>query len=187
MTTSVETLGDGRRASGRISRLSEQVRSVRSRSTGFRYDRLMLFVGGLLMPLGIIFIILGWAGAARTPLPFEQNDYLISGGILGLAMVFAGGFLYFGYWQTVRINESRAQTRQIANSLARVEALLAGGATVDDRGKAVPAPKRYVATPSGSIFHLPDCAAVADRSDLREVNPSRTQLKPCRICNPLDD
>jgi hypothetical protein len=177
MTTSVETLGDRASASGRISRLSEQVRSVRTRSTGFRFDRLMLIVGGLMMPLGIIFIILGWAGAARTPLPFEQNDYLISGGILGLGLIFAGGFLYFGYWQTVRI----------ANSLARVEALLAGGASVDDRGKAVPAAKRYVATPSGSIFHLPDCAAVADRTDLREVNPARTQLKPCRICNPLND
>jgi hypothetical protein len=187
MTTSVETLGDRGAASGRISRLSEQVRAVRTRSTGFRFDRLMLIVGGLMMPLGIIFIILGWAGAARTPLPFEQNDYLISGGILGLGLVFAGGFLYFGYWQTVRINESRAQTRQIANSLARVEALLAGGASVDAKGKAVPAAKRYVATPSGSIFHLPDCAAVADRRDLREVDPARTQLKPCRICNPLND
>jgi hypothetical protein len=185
MTTSVEALGDRSTSESRISRLSEQVRTVRTRAAGFGFDRLMLIVGAVLMPLGIIFILFGWAGAARTPLPFEQNDYLISGGILGLALVFAGGFLYFGYWQTVRINESRAQTRQIAASLARVEALLAGGATVDDRGKAIPAPRRYVATPSGSIFHLPDCAAVADRNDLREVNPDRTSLKPCRICDPL--
>jgi hypothetical protein len=138
------------------------------------------------MPLGIVLILFGWAGAARTPLPFEQTDYLISGGILGLGLTFVGGFLYFGYWQTVRINESRAQTRQLANSLARVEALLAGGASVDDSGRAVPAPKRYVATPSGSIFHLPDCPTVAGRSDVKEVNPDRTSLKPCRICNPLD-
>jgi hypothetical protein len=185
MTTSVETLGDRGTAESRISRLSDQVRSVRTRASGFAFDRLMLIVGAILMPLGVVFILFGWAGAARTPLPFEQNDYLISGGILGLALVFAGGFLYFGYWQTVRINESRAQTRQLTNALARVEALLSGGATIEEGGKAVPAPRRYVATPSGSIFHLPDCAAVADRSDLREVNPDRTSLKPCRICNPL--
>lgn len=186
MTTSVETLNDRGAAAGRISKLSERVRSVRTREGGLPYDRLMLVLGGVLMPTGIIFILLGWAGAARTPLPFEQNDYLISGGILGLGMVFAGGFLYFGYWQTVRINESRAQTRQLANSLARIEALLAGGASVDDRGKAIPAARRYVATPSGSIFHTPDCAAVADRTDLRDVDPARTALKPCRICNPLN-
>lgn len=188
MTTSVETLGDGGgTAASRISRLSERVRTVRTRTSGFRFDRLMLIVGAILMPLGVILILFGWAGASRTPLPFEQNDYLISGGILGLGLIFAGGFLYFGYWQTLRINESRTQTRQLASALARVEALLAGGASVDDRGKAVPAPRRYVATPSGSIFHLPDCAAVADRHDLREVNPTRTSLKPCRICNPLGD
>jgi hypothetical protein len=187
MTTSVETLSDSGSAAGRITRLSEQVRTVRTRANGFGFDRLMLVLGGVLMPLGVVLILLGWAGAARTPLPFEQNDYLISGGILGLGLIFAGGFLYFGYWQSVRINESRAQTRQLANALARVEALLAGGATVDAAGKAVPAPKRFVATPSGSIFHLPECPAVADRTDLREVDPDRTSLKPCRICNPLSN
>jgi hypothetical protein len=191
MTTTVETLGASNSgepgtAAGRIDRLSGQVRGVRTRAAGFGFDRLMLVAGGILMPLGIVLILFGWAGASRTPLPFEQTDYLISGGILGLGLTFVGGFLYFGYWQTVRINESRAQTRQLANALARVESLLAGGATVDDRGRAVPAAKRYVATPTGSIFHLPDCAAVADRSDLREVKPARTTLKPCRICNPLD-
>ncbi|HVY10550.1 MAG TPA: hypothetical protein VHB18_10450 [Mycobacteriales bacterium] len=186
MTTSVESLGDRPAAAGRINRLSDQVRTVRTRAAGFGFDRAMLIAGGILMPLGVVLILLGWAGASRTPLGFEQTDYLISGGILGLALVFAGGFLYFGYWQTVRINESRNQSRQIVTALARVEALLAGGATVDEGGKAIPAPRRYVATPSGSIFHRPDCAAVGDRRDLREVDPDRTSLKPCRICNPLD-
>jgi hypothetical protein len=138
------------------------------------------------MPLGVILILLGWAGAARTPLPYEQNDYLISGGILGLSFVFAGGFLYFGYWQTVRISESRSQSRQLTAAIDRLEALLSGGAGIDKSGRAVPAPRRFVATPSGSIFHSPDCPTVAGRSDLKQVDPSRTSLKPCRICNPLD-
>jgi hypothetical protein len=186
MTTSVETLGERGSTTGLMGRLSEQVRGVRTRATGFRYDRLMLILGGILMPVGIILIILGWAGASRTPFAWEQMDYLISGGILGLGLVFAGGFLYFSYWHTVRINESRAQTRQVVAALGRVEALLAGGATTDDTGRAVPAPRRYVATPSGSIFHRPDCAAVAGRDDVKDVNVERTSLKPCRICNPLD-
>lgn len=186
MTTSVETLGERGSSAGLIDRLSEQVRAVRTRASGAGFDRLMLVAGGILMPAGIILILLGWAGAARTPFAWEQTDYLISGGILGLGLVFAGGFLYFSYWNTVRINESRSQTRQVVAALARVEALLSGGAAVDDGGRAIPAPRRFVATPSGSIFHKPDCAAVAGRSDVKEVNVERTSLKPCRICNPLD-
>ena len=145
MTTSIETLGE-RGSDARIGRLSDQVRAVRTRATGFGFDRAMLVVGGLFMPVGIIFILLGWAGASRTPLPFEQTDYLISGGILGLALVFTGGFLYFSYWNNVRINESRTQTRQLIAALGRVESLLAHGATVDDSGRAVAAPRRFVAT-----------------------------------------
>jgi hypothetical protein len=186
MTTSIETLGERGSAAGLVSRLSEQVRAVRTRASGFGFDRLMLVAGGLLMPVGVILILLGWAGAARTPFAWEQTDYLISGGILGLALVFAGGFLYFAYWNTVRINESRAQTRQMIAALGRVEALLSGGAGVDESGRAMPAPRRFVATPNGSIFHRPDCAAVAGRSDVKDVNVERTSLKPCRICNPLD-
>lgn len=187
MTTSVETLGERGSATGLMGRLSDQVRAVRTRASGFGYDRLMLVAGAVLMPVGIILILLGWAGAARTPFAWEQTDYLISGGILGLALVFAGGFLYFSYWNTVRINESKAQTRQVVAALGRVEALLSGGAGVDEAGRAIPAPRRFVATPSGSIFHRPDCAAVAGRSDVKDVNVERTSLKPCRICNPLDN
>ncbi|HVU61593.1 MAG TPA: hypothetical protein VHD58_08055 [Mycobacteriales bacterium] len=186
MTTSVETIGERGSAAGLMGRLSEQVRTVRTRTSGVGFDRVMFVAGCVLMPLGIVLILLGWAGASRTPFAWEQTDYLISGGILGLALVFAGGFLYFSYWNNVRINESRNQTRQIVSALGRLEALLAGGATVEEGGRAVPAPRRFVATPSGSIFHRPDCAAVAGRTDVKDVNIERTSLKPCRICNPLE-
>jgi hypothetical protein len=194
MTTSTETLGDragrGQSTSGRMSRLSEQVRTLRTRAAGSNLDRFMLIVGGILMPFGIVLIILGWAGASRTPLPFEQNDYLISGGILGLALVFAGGFIYFAYWQTIRIRESRVQTKALTDALARVEALLAGGTVETDAGTIVAASapsQSFVATPNGSIFHRADCAAVSGRTDLKRIDAETTTLKPCRICQPLAD
>lgn len=193
MTTSTELLtdrsGTGGSASGRMSRLSEQVRSIRTRASGANLERFMLVVGGVLMPLGVVFILLGWAGAARTPLAIEQNDYLISGGILGLALVFAGGFIYFSYWQTIRIRESRSQARDLADALARVETLLSGGTVTTDEGAIVAAAapaQSFVATPNGSIFHRSDCAAVSGRDDLKTVDPSNTRLKPCRICTPLE-
>jgi hypothetical protein len=167
----------------RFARLTTQVRRLRTRAWLGSNDRWMLVVGGLLMPLGGVLILLGWVGASRTPLPFEQTPYLISGGLLGLGLVFAGGFVYFAYWQTVRIRESREQTQQLVTSLGRLEALLqaTGAATADG------AIGTYVATATGSIFHRQDCTVVAGRTDLRRVDPERDGLAPCRICDPLAD
>jgi hypothetical protein len=184
MTTSTETLGSNS-AAGRIERLSDQVRQLRTRAATGNLDRWLLIGGGILMPLGIVFILLGWAGAARTPLPFEQNDYMISGGLLGLGLVIAGGFTYFAYWQTVRIRESRVQAHELTAAIGRLEGLLSGGVAV---GGGIEAPTQtFVATASGSIFHRPDCAAVSGREDLSKVDFRNTKLRPCRICTPLDD
>jgi hypothetical protein len=195
MTTSTVTGTTAHREprAGRYTRLGEQVQRLRTRAGAGELDRWMLIIGGILMPLGALLIILGWVGASRTPLPFEQNDYLISGGLLGLGLLIAGGFVYFGYWQTIRIRESRQQARQLTDGLARLEALLGGGATAAAvrpspsgtaaRGQADGA---FLATPSGSIFHRPDCPVVAGRSDLNRVDPAHTRLEPCRICTPLE-
>jgi hypothetical protein len=151
-------------------------------------DRLPVFLlvaGAICMPLGLIVVLLGWWGAAHTPFGFEQTPYLISGGILGLALVVAGGFVYFAYWQTLRVRESREQTEAVTDALARLEALLASGATTTG-GTSAGVTAGFVATPSGSIYHRPDCTVVAGRTDLAPVNPARTKLEPCRICNPAE-
>lgn len=189
MTTSTGTVSDkpgfADSAASRITRLSEQVRQLRTRAASGNLDHWLLISGGVLMPLGVVLILLGWAGASRTPLPFEQNDYLISGGLLGLALVIAGGFTYFAYWQTVRIRESRIQASDLTGAIGRLEALLSGGAAI---GGALAAPgQTFVATASGSIFHRPDCPAVISRDDLSKVDAATTKLRPCRICTPLDD
>ncbi|HET7311574.1 MAG TPA: hypothetical protein VFJ17_09635 [Mycobacteriales bacterium] len=168
----------------RFARLTSAVRGLRTRTWMGSPDKWLLIVGGVLMPLGILLIILGWVGASRTPLPFEQTPYLISGGLLGLGLVFAGGFVYFAYWQTVRIRESREQTQQLVASLGRLEAMLQAGGVAGADGATT---ATFVATSNGSIFHRQDCTVVAGRSDLRRVDPDRDGLAACRICDPLDD
>lgn len=187
MTATTESLGDRRTSAGatsRIDRLAEQVRQLRTRASQGNLDRWLLIVGGVLMPLGILLILLGWAGASRTPLPFEQTDYLISGGILGLALTIAGGFVYFAYWQTVRVRDSREQSRQLLDAMGRLEILLGNG--VGAGNEAAAPTQSFVATANGSIFHRPDCAAVNGRDDLHRVDATTTRLRPCRICTPLD-
>src|SRR5690242_12642308 len=70
-------------------------------------DLVLLVAACILFPLGVALILLGWSGAAHTGKLYDQIDYLISGGLLGLALAGAGGFAYFGYWLSRQLDESR--------------------------------------------------------------------------------
>jgi len=101
----------------------------------------MLVGGGTMVPLGIVFVLLGWFGASRSVLVFEQIPYLISGGVLGLALVFGGGFTYFAYWLTVMVRESRSARAEMTAVLLRMETLMqtaAQPAPRTTRGAAAP-------------------------------------------------
>jgi ABC-type branched-subunit amino acid transport system substrate-binding protein len=57
----------------------------------------------------------------------KQMPYMVSGGLLGLALVVAGGFCYFGYWQTQVVRAVRrdaADVRTMKESLQHIETLL---------------------------------------------------------------
>ena len=55
-------------------------------------------VGSLLIPLGVVFILLAWYGAAHAKVDQGQIPYLISGGLIGLGCMTVGGFLFWGHW-----------------------------------------------------------------------------------------
>ncbi|HEX4190251.1 MAG TPA: hypothetical protein VHZ06_04590 [Marmoricola sp.] len=79
---------------------------------------LVLFVAGaILLPAGLIVIGLGWYGTAHTAYEYQQNTYLISGGILGLGITFVGGFLYFGAWLARIAADQKDSQRQLAETL----------------------------------------------------------------------
>ncbi|MGV3759735.1 MAG: hypothetical protein ACO1PW_09370, partial [Actinomycetota bacterium] len=80
-------------------------------------ERILMVAGGVIAPLGIIVVLLGWWGAAHTPYVFEQVPYLISGGLLGLAMVFLGALFYFTHWITQLVKEQRAQSAAVLEAL----------------------------------------------------------------------
>src|SRR5882672_1527400 len=75
-----------------------------------RGPRALLVLGAVLQPLGGALILLGWTGAASSTDVWEQVPYMISGGLLGLGMIVAGGFCYFGYWQTEMVVALRRQS-----------------------------------------------------------------------------
>src|SRR3954451_11886053 len=88
------------------------------RELWYRNLQVILFTtGALLMPLGIFAIFLGWYGVAHTKYQYDQLPYVVSDGLLGLALVFLGGFLYFGAWLARIGSEQRDSSRQLADAM----------------------------------------------------------------------
>jgi CHASE3 domain sensor protein len=165
-------------------RLARAMSSLRTRTKATDAARVLLIVGSIAAPLGLVFIYLGWVGASRTPNLYEQIPYSISGGMLGMGLVFAGGFAYFAYWMTQLVRATQRSTAETRAVLERIESLLSGGAGTSSMVADLVPQQTYVATAKGSLYHRPDCASVAGRKGLKKVDPAKTSLSPCRICNP---
>jgi hypothetical protein len=137
-------------------------------------DRYFQIAGGMLVGIGIVAIVAGWYGAAHTTRVWRQTPYLMSGGLLGVALVFIGGFGYFAYWLTRIVEQGSRQTailERIEESMRRQAELQHGDSTL-------------VATQAGTV-HRPDCPIVAGKSDgVRRVSATEPGLQPCRMCEP---
>ena len=194
MTATAEILVESDRdATTRHASLAGAVRRLRTRAGGDDGAKPLLLIGGILLPLGFVFIILGWAGASRTVNDYEQLPYAISGGMLGLAMVFAGGFTYFAYWLTQLVYATRRDAADSRVVLERIEVLLASGAAVavatggagtTSSRSAAASGATFLATQTGTMYHRADCPAVAGRDKLRKVTGDEAGLTPCKICEP---
>lgn len=152
-------------------------------------DAILAAVAAVLLPLGLFVIILGWYGAAHTPYLFEQVPYAISGGMVGLGLVIAGGLLFFGSWiargsaaQQATSDVMIALLQEIRDELAlRPEEPAPRQAKGSARNGSA---TKLVATATGSMIHRPDCSVVTGRGGLRNVTES-SGLQPCGLCDPL--
>lgn len=181
-------MADNGNGAERAEKLKHDVSRMRSRSSGgFPMDKWLMFVGAALVIIGIPVIVIGWYGASRTPYVFEQVPYLISGGLLGLALAVVGGLFYFAYWLTRQVQETRRQADHTAAALGEIRDLLAGSAIASSGRAAAHATGNgsFVATEKGTMFHRPDCVVVKGRDDLRAVDPDAEGFEPCKICEPL--
>jgi len=170
-------------------RLAQGVGKLRSRSERDElWERVFLFGGGVLLVGGFAAIVIGWFGTSHTALTFEQTPYLISGGLLGLGLIFTGAFSYFAYWLTRMVREtreSRDEATKAFKTMTEMAELLAAILREDEVNSTRLGDGRFVATLSGSMFHEPDCAVVAGRRDLRRVSGREPGMEPCRMCNPV--
>jgi hypothetical protein len=121
-------LGVGQSAqtsASRHERLSQAASRIRVKpGLNVPVERILLIGATILFPLGLVLVLLGWEGAAHTGYTYAQIDYLISGGLFGLGLSVAGGFMYFGYWLSRQIGDSRRQNALTLQALGRLEELL---------------------------------------------------------------
>jgi hypothetical protein len=174
----------------RDARFTEGVRTLRVGGASIQLsERILLVLAGIVAPLGLVVVLLGYLGVANTPYEFEQNSYIISGGIFGLALVFLGGFFYFAHWMTQLVKEHRTQSVALLEAIQRLQDEVARQA--EERVTATAVPRNghdpdaviLVATQHGTMAHAPGCVVVAGKGDLREVAPG-DGLTPCKLCEP---
>jgi hypothetical protein len=149
---------------------------------------LVLFVAGaVLLPAGLIVIGLGWYGVAHTAYLYDQNAYIVSGGILGLGITFVGGFLYFGSWLARIAADQKEAQRQLSDTLLLLADAVSHNNAVANGARPVARPRDpgavLVVAGNGTTVHRADCDLVAGRDDLRPAGADAPNLTRCRLCN----
>jgi hypothetical protein len=148
---------------------------------------LVLFVAGaVLLPAGLIVIGLGWYGVAHTAYIYNQNAYIVSGGILGLGITFVGGFLYFGSWLARIAADQKEAQRQLSDTLLLLADAVSHNSAMASGAGPVARPRDagsvLVVAGAGTTVHRADCDLVAGRDDLRPAGPDAPNLTRCRLC-----
>jgi hypothetical protein len=87
--------------------------------------KVVLVPAASLIVAGLALMIIGWTGAAHTFRQIEQIPYLISGGLIGLALVFLGGLLLASaFWMTVLRRFTEEADERSAAQLRALESRL---------------------------------------------------------------
>lgn len=178
MTTVTGTDDDAR---SRRRSLTEAIAALRVPRANVSLETVFLTVGALFLPIGLVVIILGWYGAAHTGHIYEQNSYIISGGLLGLGLIFVGFALYVGYWMTRQIRATETGTQQTLRALRQLQEELRTGGVGGDVASSTDADV-FVATQHGSMLHRPTCPAVAGRNVHVVDDRSAAKYRACSIC-----
>jgi hypothetical protein len=133
----------------------------------------LVFVG-----LGLLFIGLGYNGAAGNLNVAAQFPYLISGGFLGLSLVVFGTGLMINHGA----REDRQRMEGVLLQLLDAQPGVAGAV-----GSGVPSDADGLFAAGAASFHRPGCRLVDGREEITYVTAAEAaakDLKPCRVCQP---
>ena len=120
-----------------------------ARSSSSDLIRWVMIPASVAVIAGFNFMIFGWIGASRTYRQIEQIPYLISGGLIGLALVFLGGLMLASvFWVVVM---RKLQDESEARMRAQLEAMEARLPTRSENGRSArPRRDRPISAPRQS-------------------------------------
>ena len=166
-------------------------RGLASRLPQLRVPRIAALGGGLgllVVALGLLAIGLGWNGMAGgggqvsgVTLLQAQLPWLVSGGILGLALVVLGGAMMVVH----NARNDRARLEAKLDELVTIVARSAMSATQPYPG--TPASTEGLFAAGAASYHQPDCRLVQDRDETTFMTAEEVAdrgLRPCRVCKP---
>jgi hypothetical protein len=133
--------GEDRRA-----RFRSAVGGLATRARTAELTRWVIVPGCAFVVLGFAFLLFGWLGAAHTARQIEQIPYLISGGLVGIALVFLGGLLLVSaFWLAMLQRVHDDAEARAARQLDAIETRLAAPGSTPT----VQTPDGATATPRG--------------------------------------
>ena len=142
--------------------------------------------GAILIPLGVVFIMIGWYGAAHARVVQQQIPYLVSGSFVGLGCMVVGGLLFWGHWLYRIYDQADLHHEEQQRLLELIAASLAPQRPGTAAGVEAGPPSALYATASGTVYHRADCAVIAHHpDDLRVLGAGGSSgMRPCQICLP---
>lgn len=140
-------------------------------------------LGSLLIPLGVIFILLAWYGAAHARVVQQQIPYLISGAFIGLGCMVVGGLLYWAHWLYRIYDQAELLHTEQLQAMRELVVALSGESSVATRSSDDLIPSHSPA-PSGSAIsssslssseapHLLDVTADAASASASAMTPGQ--------------
>ena len=132
---------------------------------------------------GFVAMFLGWNGAASYDRVPAQFPYLVSGGLVGLALVIIGAAM-------IVVETNRKGRDELLATLADLRtALETSGGPVAPAPLAATTPLMLdgLVVAGASSYHRPDCHLVSGRDNVSHITADEAEsdgLSACRICNP---
>jgi hypothetical protein len=150
--------------------------------------------GSILIPLGVIFILLAWYGAAHAREVQQQIPYMVSGSFIGLGCMVLGGFLYWGHWLYRLYDQKELHHEEELGVLRELVGTLASTAAEGGAHSPLPTPDGHpgtaagtlLVTATGTVYHRAGCPVTAHHpEDVRVAGAADLAgLHPCQICSP---
>lgn len=111
----------------RVAEFTAEIESMKLKASGADGEKRLLILGALAVVAGVVLAVVGGVQVVNAPTPMDQQAYLATGALLGIALMIAGAALfvryslarYLRFWMVRLVFESRANADRIVDAIER--------------------------------------------------------------------